>query len=185
MAAIKRICQGLKANITLESISLAWNGLGPNDTREIVGVLSSQARLRDIDLSSNRLPPSAFPQIAKALLENDCIEVFRYGYNKIAPQDGKNFINSILQMEEPTLKLIDFMGIFFDKEFDKLIEQLHNEKEGIKVIHGYNDLYGKRKLKGYNAATEAMETIKAYLAQHNVKLVDLVRNNCLALFALI
>ncbi|GFS13189.1 leucine-rich repeat-containing protein 74B-like [Elysia marginata] len=169
----KYLSKGLGENPALKCLDLSWNGLEDEGAAAVGKALSTNGVLIELDLSCNRIGPKGALELLKCFRSNDSLETLRIGKNIINDESATAMMAYLMKLTGLKLKLLDMSDIILSNAVEPRIQEVKDLHEGLEVIHGYTDSYGKRKLVSYDMTEEAIRIMQEYCANNNMSMVDM------------
>jgi len=95
--SLKRICEALRTNVTIEVLDLSRNDLTDAPLKFLAPVLSDQQGetlhgLRELYLSRNYIQDEGLLYLNKGFADNSTLEVLDLGFNRLLGEAGKNLL---------------------------------------------------------------------------------------------
>ncbi|KAK3767245.1 hypothetical protein RRG08_018112 [Elysia crispata] len=169
----KYLAKGLGENPALKRLDLSWNGLEDEGATALGKALSSNGVLVEIDLSCNRIGPKGALELLKCFRSNDSLEILRIGKNIINDESATAMMAYLMKLTGLKLQLLDMSDIILSSAIEPRIQEVKDLNEGLEIVHGYTDSYGKRKLVSYDMTEEAIRIMQEYCNNNNMSMVDM------------
>lgn len=133
---IPAIADALMYNNVLKTIELNNNGCADSGARAIGNALKVNQTLREIDISQNRIAAEGAFALGIGLEENFGLRVLKLSGNPFQSRGAISIVDSLLTNNETALEELHFDDIAVSGEFEKLLEELLNQQEGLHVRFG-------------------------------------------------
>ncbi|XP_045483088.1 leucine-rich repeat-containing protein 74A-like isoform X3 [Harmonia axyridis] len=132
---MKKLCQGLLENPSLECLILSWNGISSEKSVfPFIRYLKKSSTLRFLDLSNNLIGGPSLNFLVKGVSQSNSLEHLKIGNNVISPQQAFNCAELLAKPSERPLQLIDMENTVVQKRFLNLMERIR--EQGKNVIYG-------------------------------------------------
>ncbi|XP_076441392.1 uncharacterized protein LOC143280576 [Babylonia areolata] len=165
--------KGLAENISVKVLNLSWNGVEDEGAMALGKSLTQNGVLQELDISCNRVSPQGFLDLLKALGRNDTLETLRIGKNNISDAGAEMAVDLLKKMHHVNLKLLDLSDVILSNAINPRIEEMQTVHPDLKIVYGYTDSYGKRKLRSYDMVSEAIEIMQTYCQMQGITLVEM------------
>ncbi|RUS83338.1 hypothetical protein EGW08_008885 [Elysia chlorotica] len=155
-------------NPALKRLDLSWNGLEDEGASSLGKALTTNGVLVELDLSCNRIGPKGALELLKCFRSNDSLEILR-----VDLQSLYNIVPAPCEQSPFLCNLMAKFDIILSNAIEPRIQEVKDLNEGLEIVHGYTDSYGKRKLVSYDMTEEAIRIMQEYCANHNMSMVDM------------
>ncbi|KAJ8308889.1 hypothetical protein KUTeg_013763 [Tegillarca granosa] len=171
-------------NCRLREVNLAMNGFDNEGAFAVADIIKKNITLLKIDVSYNRIGTPGAQVIAKALENNDSLKILKIGNNPLGVEGAKMLLKAV-HAENSLITELDLSCVEVDKEFRELQKEFKAIKEvNIKhgIVIGDYEIKIKERLGKFPVPAEeltgsnAMNSIKQYCEENNIKLADALSN---------
>ena len=130
------IANALITNSTLRIIDLNSNGFADFGTRAIGNALKVNQCLRELDISQNRITAEGAWALSIGLEENVGLKVLKIGGNPFQSRGATSIVDSLITNKDSTVEELYFDDVVVSGDFEKLLLELLDQREGLYVQFG-------------------------------------------------
>ncbi|KAM4707102.1 uncharacterized protein O3C94_003372 [Discoglossus pictus] len=163
------VAKGLGANIFLKVLDLSYNGFSNDGAAALGEALKVNNVLEELNIGNNRISLQGVVRFSLCLKENKTLRILRMTRNPMLSDGCFAILKAIQANPESAIEVLDFSGIFVNKEFDALYDTVKATMPHLSVTHGGNsEIFKKQSIK-----PDPIKKFQQYLKENNIQLTVL------------